>query len=224
MDLSDDEKKMKAVPIWANYLRSPEIDIVKIYATRLATIDRTLEINSKNSRRTKIIKGTPNLQLSLVNFARSVDQGDELIQITGPMQDMEFIEALDLGVDAESYDKLSLLRTRVWNEAMTLLGIDAANQDKKERLVVAEVGANDGQTDSMRFVSLNARRQACDMINEIFADEIEDEVTVDFMVEVQAEVDADKQAERQMATQNAMSIDDRDADTDSNDARLKAVK
>jgi hypothetical protein len=225
MDLDDEEKRLKAIPIWANYLRSPEIDIVKIYATRLATIDRTLEINSKNSRRNKVIKGSPNMQLSMVNFARGIDQGDELMQVTGPMQDMEFIEALDLGVDAESFDKLSLLRTRIWNEAMTLLGIDAANQDKKERLVVAEVGANDGQTDSMRFVSLNARRQACDMINEVFSGDLEEEVTVDFMVEVEADIQADKQAKRQLETQNALNTDEEySEETDSGDARLKAVK
>jgi hypothetical protein len=221
-DLSDEEKQQKAIPIWANYLRSPEIDIVKIYATRLATIDRTLEINSKNSRRNKILKGSPNLQLSMVNFARGMDQGDELIQVTGAMQDMDFIEAIDLGVDSESFDKLSLLRTRIWNEAMTLLGIDAANQDKKERLVVAEVGANDGQTDSMRFVSLNARRQACDMINDVFAEFLDEEVTVDFMVEVNAQEEADEQAERQMMSQNAS--EEKHEETDDSDARLKAVK
>jgi len=221
-DLEDSERRTKAIPIWANYLRAPEIDIVKIYAGRLATIDRTLEINSKNSRRNKVITGSPNLQLSMVNFARGMDQGDELLQVTGPIQDLEFIQALDLGVDAESFDKLSLLRTRIWNEAMTLLGIDAANQDKKERLVVAEVGANDGQTDSMRFVSLNARRQACDMINEVFAADLEEEVSVDFMVEVNAQEEADEQAERQMITQNAS--DEHHEDTDDADARLKAVK
>jgi hypothetical protein len=223
-ELSDEEKRQKCIPIWANYLRSPEVDIVRIYSTRLATIDRTLEINSKNSRRNKVLKGSSNMQLSMINFARGMDQGDDIIQVTGPMQDMEFIEALDLGVDSESFDKLSLLRTRIWNEAMTLLGIDAANQDKKERLVVAEVGANDGQTDSMRFVSLNARRQACDMINEIFSADLEEEVTVDFMVEVEAELDADKQAERQMMTQNALQSADKNEDTDDSDARLKAVK
>lgn len=197
-ELEESEKKKKAIPIWANYLRSPEIDIVRIYSTRLAWIDRTLEINSKNARRNKILKGTPNMQLSMVNFARAVDQGDELIQITGPMQDMDFIDVLDLGIEPDSYDKLALLRTRIWSEAMGLLGIDNANQDKKERLVAAEVGANDSQTDSMRFVSLNARRQACDQINKVFGLEI----SVDFKVEIEAQEDADRAAKRQNDNNN----------------------
>jgi hypothetical protein len=213
-DLSSEEKKEKAVPIWANYLRSPEIDIVNIYSTRLAWIDRTLEINARNARRNKIIKGSPNMQLSMVNAVRGMDQGDELIQLTGPLGDMDWVEALDLGVLPESYEKLSILRGRVWNEAITLLGIDSANQDKKERMVVAEVGANDSQTDSFRFVSLNARRQACEMINEVF----DLEVTVDFMTKIEEEEAAEFADElHDSNSQDGNEVDD-------NDARLKAVK
>ena len=180
-DKTAEEKQRKAIPIWANYLRKPDHDIVNIYATRLATADRTLEINSKNARRTKVIKGSQQTNLSLVNIARQVDAGEELIQLTGPLQDMDFMDVLDLGIDGESFDKLSILRGRWWNECMTLLGIDAANQDKKERLVVAEVGANDSQADSIRFVNLQARQFACEQINEVFGLE----VSVDYNIEVE---------------------------------------
>lgn len=213
MDLPDEEKRDYAVPIWANYLRSPEIDIVNIYSSRIAWIDRTLEINARNARRNKVIKGSPNLQLSMVNGARAIDQGDELIQLTGPLQDMEWIEALDLGVLPESYEKLSILRGRIWNDAMTLLGIDSANQEKKERMVVAEVGANDNQTDSFRYVSLNARRQAADMISDVF----NLEVSVDFM----AEAEAEEEAKMQASLNNPGA--DKDEDTDAADGRLQAV-
>lgn len=189
-DLEDEEKRKKGIPIWSNYLRVPEVDIVRVYSTRLAWIDRTLEINTRNARRNKVLKGSPNLQLSMINVARAMDQGDEIIQLTGPLQDMEFIDAVDLGVNPDAYDKLSIHRSRVWNEAMTLLGIDSANQDKKERLVAAEVSANDDQTESMKFVSLNARRQACAMINKVF----DLDISVDFMVKVQEEEDAEKTA------------------------------
>lgn len=217
VDLPAEEKREMSIPIWANYLRSPEIDIVKIYSSRLAWIDRTLEINAKNARRNKVVTGSPNMQLSMVNAVRSIDQGDELIQLTGPIQDMEFLQALDLGINPDSYDKLSLLRTRVWNDAMTLLGIDSANQDKKERLVVAEVGANDSQTDNMRYVSLNARQQACEMINDVFGQNI----SVEFRVEIEADEDAKEQAELKRQSTGAH---EQDKNTDNADGRLQAVK
>lgn len=186
--LDDIDPKEFCVPIWANPLRVPDLDIVKIYASRLAMIDRTIEINTKNSRRPKVIKTSEQAQLSHVNIARGIDQGDELLQITGPAQDMEFLEALDLAIDPKSHEAIHILRTRQWNECMGLLGIDNANQDKKERLVAAEVGANDDQSASMREVSLMTRRQAAETINEIF----DENIKVNFRVEVEAEA---KQAE-----------------------------
>lgn len=197
MDSPEDELKQMCVPVWANAFRFPDVDLINIYATRLAWIDRTLEINTKNARRTKILKTTPNMQLSAVNVARSIDQGDELVQITGPMADMDMIDAIDLGVTPESYEKLSLLRTRIWNEIVGVLGINHANQDKKERLVSAEVGANDEQVASMRYVALNARQEACERINKVFGLE----VSVDFRSVIEQK-EAMEQAQ-QAATEQA---------------------
>jgi hypothetical protein len=51
---------------------------------------------------------------------------------------------------------------------MGMLGINGANQDKKERLVAAEVGANDEQVQASRNVALNARQFACEQINQLW--------------------------------------------------------
>lgn len=182
----EEEKRMKAIPMYPNSLRVPDIDIVMIYSTRLATVDRTLEINTKNARRNKIVTASPNTQLSMINIARQQDEGVEAIQVTGAANPDQNITTLDLGILPDAYDKLSILRARWWNECMGLLGIDNANQDKKERLVAAEVGANDAQTDSMRYVALNARQYALDQINDVFGTNIK----VDFRVEVEAEAKA----------------------------------
>jgi hypothetical protein len=181
--LSEKAKKQVGVPIWPNYLRSSDIDMIDLYASRLATIERTLEINSKNARRNKVLTATPNTQLSVMNFNRQLDEGVDGIVVTSPIGEEQVVQALDLGITPDSYDKLSILRTRWWNECMGMLGIDNANQDKKERLVASEVGANDGQTDSMRFTYLNARRIACEQIKEVFGYDIE----VEFNVEVEAQ-------------------------------------
>lgn len=180
----DAESKRKCIPIWGNAMRHPIMSTVRIYAQRLAWVDRTLEINTRNARRTKIIRGSAQTQLSKVNVARSMDQGDELIVVTDAlMQDPTFLDTIDLQINPDSYDKLSIYRTRVWNELMGLLGIDNANQDKKERLVESEVGANDSQTDSFRYINLNAREQAAKQIKDVFGHDIK----VEFRVEVEAE-------------------------------------
>lgn len=182
-DAKSENNRRKAVGMYPNALRIPDIDIIQIYSTRLATVDRTLEINTKNARRNKIVTSSPNTTLSMSNISRQQDEGVETIQVSGAARPEDLITSLDLGILPDSYEKLSILRKGWWNEAMGLLGIDNANQDKKERLVSAEVGANDGQTDSMRYVALNARRQALDYINDIW----DQNITVDFNVEVEAQ-------------------------------------
>lgn len=158
----------QGVPIWANYLRVPDMDIVATYSYRLAILDRTIEINSENARQNKIIPTTRRQQLTHSNIAREVANGNNTIQIAGTMSDLEFMKVLDLAIDGQLLDSLQVLRAKTWSECMGLLGIDNANQEKKERLVRAEVGANDDQASLMRYVNLNARREACRKINEIY--------------------------------------------------------
>lgn len=161
-------KASDCVPIWANYLRVPDLDIVSIYATKLAETDVTIEINAKNARQSKFIIASEDQRLSMVNINRQIDEGQNGIQVKGALQDLGFVQAVDLGINPDTIEKLHILRTRLWNECMGLLGIENANQDKKERLVAAEVTANDDQTSMMRYVNLNARRIAAEEIKEKF--------------------------------------------------------
>jgi hypothetical protein len=165
-------KATECVPIWANYMRMPDLDIVSVYSQRLADMDRTVEINALNARNTKVIVTSENTKLSAVNFNRQIDEGQNGVQIAAsgmPMQDMlSSVQVVDLGIDTDAIVNLHIVRTREWNECMGLLGIDNANQDKKERLVAAEVGANDEQTNMMKYVNLNARKMACEQINKMF--------------------------------------------------------
>ena len=187
------DPKQTGIPIWANYLRTPDIDVVNLYARRFAMVDRTIEINTISARQPKILKANQANQLTLTNIARQQNQGAEVIVINSEAISVDDIEVLDLSIDAKQLTELSLMKTRWWNECMGLWGIDNSNQDKKERLVSAEVDANNGQTDSFRLIQLNARRQACEWINKVHGLNI----SVDFNIEVEAMA-------RQIANQNGI--------------------
>ena len=154
------------VPIWANYMRTPDIDIVLIYAEKLAELDVTIEINTRNARRSKVIVTDENKRMSTANFNKQIEDGQPVLEVSAAMGDP--IYALDLGIDSTSLINLSILRSRFWNECMTHLGINNSNQDKKERLVEDEVAANDDAVQANRNVALNARRKACEDINRMF--------------------------------------------------------
>lgn len=161
-------KRQDCVPIWANYMRVPDLDIIYIYATKLADIDRSIEINAHNSRKPKVLIANEAQRLSVDNMNRQVDAGQSVISVNGQPggYDPEMFQTFDLGVEPKTIEELHIVRTRIMGECMTALGIDNANQDKKERMVSSEVDANNGQVMSMRAVNLNERKRAADAINE----------------------------------------------------------
>lgn len=155
----------QGIPIWANKQRIPDVDIVMIYAKKLANLDRTVEINSLNARRNKVIVTNDAMNLTMTNIARQIEEGQNNLKIKGNV-DIDSIKAIDLGIDPLTILNLDIVRDRQWNKCMTLLGIESANQDKKERLVSDEVTANGDQTSMMRYVNLNERRVAAKKIND----------------------------------------------------------
>jgi hypothetical protein len=152
------------VPIWSNYMRMPDLDIVLLYSKRLADLDRTIEINSKNLRKSKLVIADENQRLSWQNINRQLEEGVEVIYGTSALDSTQ-AQVFDFGADPVGVVNLQIVKSKMWNECMTMLGINNANQDKKERLVANEVDANDEQVFATRAISLNARRAACEQIN-----------------------------------------------------------
>lgn len=170
------------VPIWANYLHFPEMDLIRIYADRLAEIDRTLEINALQARRTKVITVNETQGLTADNINKQINDGAAAIKVKkGVINIQDIIQNLDLGINPESITNLHIFRSREWNEIMGLLGINNANQDKKERLVAAEVSGNDDMVAIMRATRLQARQQAAKQINTMF----DLNVSVDYVTTMQ---------------------------------------
>lgn len=158
----------KCVPIWANYMRMPDWDIIRIYSTRLAEMDRTIEINAQSARRSKIITASENQRLTAMNMNRMIDEGSAFIPVDTSFDPANAIQTFDLGINPDSIINMHMLRTREWGECMTMLGINVSNQDKKERLTAAETSGNDDVIATIRATNLQARERACDEINKMY--------------------------------------------------------
>lgn len=158
----------KCVPIWSNYLRQSDMDIITIYAQKFAIIDRTIEINTDNMRHTDVFVVPETERLSWENLIRQRAEGRPTIVGQRGLNLEETVQHFPTTVEKDQVINLQLVKAKLWNECMTMLGINNANQDKKERLVSAEVDANDGQVMAARGIALNARLEAVERINAMY--------------------------------------------------------
>lgn len=169
----------ECAPIWGTLTRmGTDKDIVEIYAHRIAELDMTIEINSKNARRQKAIALNEDEILTVDNIIAALDRGDPVIKVTNPSYLDRLERTLDFGVDPKSIEVLSVVRARVVNECMSMLGINNANQDKKERLVADEVGANNEQINIGKRANLIPREQGAQLINRVLGDQFGFECSV----------------------------------------------
>ena len=65
-------------------------------------------------------------------------------------------------------DKLHDAMNEVYGTFKSTVGIDTAGADKKERLIVDEVNANNQATQTCLSVMLSQREKACDLINRVY--------------------------------------------------------
>jgi hypothetical protein len=114
-----------------------------------------------------IIGVDDNERLSFINMLRQVQEGQLAVYGTNSLTESikDKIGLFDVGIDKEMVLNLQIAKSKIWNETMTLLGINNANQEKRERLVADEVSANDSQIMAVRNSSLSAREYAVEQIN-----------------------------------------------------------
>jgi hypothetical protein len=168
-------------PIYSNALRRTDWDIINVYAPRLAQTDRTLEINTQNARQTGFAAIPENMLLSFENMLVQMEEGQRFIKVKGGefgKQMLDAISTFDMQINPDSFDRMHVLRVRWYNECLGLLGIDNTNQDKKERLVEAEVDGNADQIAATRRVNLNQRQDAAERISKHW--NLNPPITVDY--------------------------------------------
>jgi hypothetical protein len=122
-----------SVIIFNNYTRTNGQLDIEMYARRLYEIERTIDVNVKSQKTPTMILCPENQRLTMENLFKKYEGnipfifGDNKLDLNG-------IKPLKIDAPFDS-DKLQILKRQIWNEALTYLGIDNANTEKKVRLV-----------------------------------------------------------------------------------------
>lgn len=171
-------KYNNSVIIWNNYLHGNSILDVEMFARRLYNIDRIIDINANAQKTPVLLQGTEKQRLTLLNLYKEYDGNSPFI-FGDKNLDINALKALSTNAPYVC-DKLYQLKTQIWNEALTYLGISNINIQKKERLITDEVTRNQGGTIASRYSRLESRRQAVEKINDMFGTNIEVNYREDF--------------------------------------------
>ena len=155
-----------SVIIYNNLIRTNSILDVEMFAQRLYNLDRAIDVNANAQKTPILIQCTENERLTMVNLYKEYDGNSPVIYGN---KNLDIKGLTVLRTDAPYVaDKLYTLKSQYWNEALTYLGIANINTQKKERMITDEVNRNMGGVVASRFSRLEARKQACKLINEMF--------------------------------------------------------
>lgn len=161
-DLTDKD----SVIIFNNYLHNNSRLDVEMFARRLWNLDRAIDVNANAQKTPVLIQCDETQRLTMLNLYKKYE-GNEPFIFGDKNLNPNAIKTLKTDAPYVA-DKLYQLKTQIWNEALTYLGISNINITKKERLITDEVTRNQGGTIASRYSRLESRRDACKQINKMF--------------------------------------------------------
>lgn len=167
-----------SVIIWNNFLRKNNVLDMQMFSRRLANLDRIIDVNANAQKTPVMVTATEKQRLTMLNLYMKYD-GNEPFIFGDANLDLNGLKVLQTDAPFVAQD-IYQLKTEIWNEALTYLGISNVNITKRERLITDEVTRNQGGTVASRYSRLESRREAVKKINEMFGTNIEVNYREDF--------------------------------------------
>ena len=173
-------KYTDSVIIWNNLMRTNSVLDVQMFARRLYNLDRIIDVNANAQKTPVLVQGTEKQRLTLLNVYKEYD-GNSPVIFGDTNIDLNSLKVLQTGAPYVS-DKVYELKTQIWNEALTYLGITNVSFQKRERLISDEVIRSQGGTVASRYSRLTTRQKAAKEINKMFGTNITVDYREDFQI------------------------------------------
>lgn len=155
-----------SVVIYNNMLHTNSIRMIRIFAKKLYELDNIIAVNCKAQKTPVLVQSTEKQRLTMRNLYMQYD-GNAPYIFGDNSVNPDALKAFKTDAPYVA-DKIYQLKTQIWNEALTYLGISNVSFVKRERLLTDEISRSLGGTMSSRFSRLIERKNACEKINKIF--------------------------------------------------------
>ena len=155
-----------------NKLRMPTHDVIAYFTNQLYEVTRTRDVNVQTLKLPFAVACTDKNVLTAKKIMESIDNNEPCLTVNSDVIDIDqFLKIIPTGVKPYTAELTDLYHD-ILNEALTYLGINNANTDKKERLITSEADANNQFIECCSEMFLEARKRACEEINKMFGTNI----------------------------------------------------
>ena len=151
-----------------NWDRTPTATSIELFALRLYEAERTIDVNIKAQKTPVMILCDEEQRSSLLNLYNQYNGNQPFIFGTKELlNNMESFKAIKTEAPFV-VDKITTYKKEILNEALTFLGINNIQTEKKERLISSEADSNNEYINLNLQSYLAPRKEACRLFNEKF--------------------------------------------------------
>lgn len=161
--------------------------VIDIYANKLAMCDSAIDVNLINSKLSYIAEAESKAQAETIKkMYDRISDGEPFVvykkdALSGNPMNIAFNNLKQNYIAIDLYDT----KRSIINEYLTMLGVNNANTDKKERLLTSEVSANNEELKCNTEIFRNNLKTCKEKINKMFP-------SFEFNIDIQFKGEGDK--------------------------------
>ena len=156
----------KGVRILNNDLKEPLQDLIYNYAYNMYNVEKSINFNIRQQKFPYVVVTNSKNELSMKTLFKKVEETEEIAIYGSKDLNLDNINAINLNTPYV-VDKLNQYKYELEREILTDLGLNNTIE-KKERLVSDEVNSNNDYIYRKVELMYKTRKQAIDLINEIY--------------------------------------------------------
>lgn len=158
-------KENECILVMNNWDRKPTCTSLELFSRRLYEAERTIDVNVKAQKTPVMVICDESQRLMMENLYNQYDGNQPFI--FGDRNQLQ--EGLLKAIKTDApyiVDKLTTYKKEILNEALTFLGINNIQTEKKERLITSEADSNNEYINLNLQSYLAPRKEACRLFNE----------------------------------------------------------
>ena len=163
----DGTKDKDCILVMNNWQRIPTVNTIELFCQKLSDADLTCSVNIKSQKTPVLIVVDENQRLMMENLYAQYDGNRPFIFGDKNQLGVDTIKCLNTGAPFIA-DKVMEYKKQIWNEALTFLGINTLQTEKKERLITDEASSNNELINLNLQSMLIPRQEAAKQFNKLF--------------------------------------------------------